>query len=91
MYEFFFMYYELFCGFSSQLALSNAQTTEEVSQKAEQMKSNAEIFRKTAKEVRYSFCAQYYKTMFLLILVLGVCAILINNTWFMNKKTNYFF
>ena len=60
-----------------QIALANAQTADEVSNKAQNMKAQAQVFRKTAGDVKCHFCLQYYKMIMLLLFILAVIGVVI--------------
>ena len=51
----------------------------QVSVKAEEMRSQADVFRKTARETKLHFCWQHYKMILLLVVILIVIGVVI---WF---------
>ena len=50
-----------------------------MSVKAEEMRSQADVFRKTARETKLHFCWQHYKMILLLVVILIVIGVVI---WF---------
>jgi preprotein translocase subunit Sss1 len=59
------------------MQLMNVQAAEEVSIKAEEMRHQADVFRKTARDTKLHFCWQHYKLILLVLLILGVVGVVI--------------
>ena len=49
----------------------------QVSVKAEEMRSQADVFRKTARETKLHFCWQHYKMILLLLVILITIGVVI--------------
>lgn len=59
------------------MQLMNVQAAEEVSIKAEEMKNQADVFRKTAKDVKSHFCWQHYRLILLVLVILAVVGVVL--------------